>query len=246
MFVALGVGAYGAGIFHLFTHAFFKALLFLCSGSVIHAMSDEQDMRKMGGLRKLIPFTYWAMIAGTLALTGVGIPLTIIGAAGFISKDAIINASFVGHNPMAGFAFVLLVIAAGFTSFYSWRLIFMTFHGKSRASHEVLHHVHESPPVMLVPLFLLSLGALFAGMIFRGTFIGEGYHAFWRTALFTLPTNHVIEQIEHLPLWVELSPFVTMLIGLWIAWIFYIRSPQAPVTLAERHRGLYTFLLNKW
>ncbi|HVW58330.1 MAG TPA: NADH-quinone oxidoreductase subunit L [Rhizobiaceae bacterium] len=246
MFVALGVGAYGAGIFHLFTHAFFKALLFLCSGSVIHAMSDEQDMRNMGGLRKLIPYTYWTMIIGTLALTGVGIPLTIIGAAGFISKDAIINASFVGQNAAAGFAFVLLVIAAGFTSFYSWRLIFMTFHGRSRASHEVLHHVHESPPVMLVPLFLLSLGALFAGMIFRTYFIGEGYHEFWKTALFTLPSNHVLEQIEHLPLWVELSPFVTMLIGLWIAWVFYIRSPQAPVRLAEQHRGLYAFLLNKW
>ena len=246
MFVALGVGAYGAGIFHLFTHAFFKALLFLCSGSVIHAMSDEQDMRKMGGLRKLIPFTYWMMIIGTLALTGVGIPLTIIGAAGFISKDAIISASFVGQNPVAGFAFVLLVVAAGFTSFYSWRLIFMTFHGKSRASHEVLHHVHESPPVMLVPLFLLGLGALFSGMIFRNYFIGEGYHEFWKTALFTLPTNHVLEQIEHLPLWVELSPFITMLIGLWIAWVFYIRSPEAPVRLAEEHRGLYAFLLNKW
>jgi len=246
MFVALGVGAYGAGIFHLFTHAFFKALLFLCSGSVIHAMSDEQDMRRMGGLRKLIPYTYWTMIIGTLALTGVGIPLTIIGAAGFVSKDAIINASFVGQNAAAGFAFVLLVIAAGFTSFYSWRLIFMTFHGRSRASHEVLHHVHESPPVMLVPLFVLSLGALFAGMVFRAYFIGEGYHEFWKTALFTLPANHVLEQIEGLPLWVELAPFVAMLIGLWVAWVFYIRSPQAPVRLAEQHRGLYAFLLNKW
>jgi NADH-quinone oxidoreductase subunit L len=246
MFVALGVGAYGAAIFHLFTHAFFKALLFLCSGSVIHAVSDEQDMRKMGGLRKLIPFTYWTMIAGTLSLTAVGVPLTLIGAAGFISKDAIISASFAGQNPAATFAFILLVIGSGLTSFYSWRVIFMTFHGQPRASEEVMHHVHESPPVMLVPLVLLSLGALFAGMIFRPEFIGEAYHAFWKTALFTLPTNHVLEQIEHLPLWVELAPFVTMVIGFLIAWDFYIRSPQAPGRLAEQHRGLYAFLLNKW
>ena len=175
MFVALGVGAYGAAIFHLFTHAFFKALLFLGSGSVIHAVSDEQDMRKMGGLRKLIPITYWMMVIGTLALTGVGIPATIIGTAGFFSKDAIIEAAFMGENAVAGFAFVLLVIAAAFTSFYSWRLIFMTFHGEPRASHDVMHHVHESPPVMLVPLFILAAGALFAGVIFHDYFIGEHY-----------------------------------------------------------------------
>ncbi|TIP98788.1 MAG: NADH-quinone oxidoreductase subunit L, partial [Mesorhizobium sp.] len=149
MFVALGVGAYGAAIFHLFTHAFFKALLFLGSGSVIHAVSDEQDMRKMGGLRTLIPKTYWMMVIGTLSLTGVGIPVTVIGTAGFFSKDAIIESAFAAHNPVAGLAFVLLVVAACFTSFYSWRLIFMTFHGQPRASHEVMHHVHESPPVML-------------------------------------------------------------------------------------------------
>ena len=175
MFVALGVGAYGAAIFHLFTHAFFKALLFLGSGSVIHAVSDEQDMRKMGGLRKLIPTTYWLMVVGTLALTGVGIPATIIGTAGFFSKDAIIEAAFMGENAVAGFACVLLVIAAAFTSFYSWRLIFMTFHGEPRASHDVMHHVHESPPVMLVPLFILAAGSLFAGVIFHDYFIGEHF-----------------------------------------------------------------------
>ena len=175
MFVALGVGAYGVAIFHLFTHAFFKALLFLGSGSVIHAVSDEQDMRKMGGLRKLIPTTYWMMVVGTLALTGVGIPATIIGTAGFFSKDAIIEAAFMGENAFAGFACVLLVIAAAFTSFYSWRLIFMTFHGEPRASHDVMHHVHESPPVMLVPLFILAAGSLFAGVLFHEYFIGEGF-----------------------------------------------------------------------
>jgi NADH-quinone oxidoreductase subunit L len=246
MFVALGVGAYGAAIFHLFTHAFFKALLFLGSGSVIHAVSDEQDMRKMGGLRKLIPTTYWMMVIGTLALTGVGIPVTVIGTAGFFSKDAIIESAFVGHNAVAGLAFVLLVIAACFTSFYSWRLIFMTFHGKPRASHEVMHHVHESPPVMLVPLFILAAGALFAGIIFHNSFIGEGYEAFWKASLFTLPDNHILHEIHESPLWVELSPFVAMLIGLALAWKFYIRSPEMPANLAAQHRGLYAFLLNKW
>ncbi|MGX5802495.1 NADH-quinone oxidoreductase subunit L [Bradyrhizobium sp. Arg314] len=246
MFVALGVGAYGAAIFHLFTHAFFKALLFLGSGSVIHAVSDEQDMRKMGGLRTLIPKTYWMMVIGTLALTGVGIPATVIGTAGFFSKDAIIETSFASHNAVAGTAFVLLVIAACFTSFYSWRLIFMTFHGEPRASHEVMHHVHESPPVMLVPLYVLAAGALFAGIIFHGAFIGEGYAEFWKASLFTLPENHILHEIHELPLWVELAPFIAMIIGFAIAWKFYIRSPELPRSVAANHRLLYGFLLNKW
>ncbi|UCI10016.1 NADH-quinone oxidoreductase subunit L [Mesorhizobium sp. B1-1-8] len=246
MFVALGVGAYGAAIFHLFTHAFFKALLFLGSGSVIHAVSDEQDMRRMGGLRALIPKTYWMMVVGTLALTGVGIPVTVIGTAGFFSKDAIIEASFAGHNVFAATAFVLLVVAACFTSFYSWRLIFMTFHGEPRASHEVMHHVHESPPVMLVPLYVLAAGALFAGIIFHGAFIGEGYAEFWKASLFTLPDNRILHEIHELPLWVELAPFVAMLIGFAIAWQFYIRQPELPRSVAANHRLLYAFLLNKW
>ncbi|TIU26749.1 MAG: NADH-quinone oxidoreductase subunit L [Mesorhizobium sp.] len=246
MFVALGVGAYGAAIFHLFTHAFFKALLFLGSGSVIHAVSDEQDMRNMGGLRTLIPKTYWMMVIGTLALTGVGIPVTVIGTAGFFSKDAIIESAFAAHNPMAGLAFVLLVVAACFTSFYSWRLIFMTFHGQPRASHEVMHHVHESPPVMLVPLYILAAGALFAGVIFHGAFIGEGYAEFWKASLFTLPENHILHDMHEVPLWVKLAPFVAMLIGFAIAWQFYIRAPEMPKNLAAQHRGLYAFLLNKW
>ncbi|GLS38398.1 NADH:ubiquinone oxidoreductase subunit L [Mesorhizobium tianshanense] len=246
MFVALGVGAYGAAIFHLFTHAFFKALLFLGSGSVIHAVSDEQDMRNMGGLRTLIPKTYWMMVIGTLALTGVGIPVTVIGTAGFFSKDAIIESAFAAHNPAAGLAFVLLVVAACFTSFYSWRLIFMTFHGQPRASHEVMHHIHESPPVMLVPLFILAAGALFAGVIFHGAFIGEGYAEFWKASLFTLPENHILHDMHEVPLWVKLAPFIAMLIGFAIAWQFYIRAPEMPKNLAAQHRGLYAFLLNKW
>src|SRR5690606_19309511 len=246
MFVAIGLGFYSAAIFHLFTHAFFKALLFLGSGSVIHAVSDEQDMRKMGGLRKLIPTTYWMMIIGTLALTGVGIPMTVIGTAGFFSKDAIIEGAFASHSAMATFAFVLLTVAAAFTSFYSWRLIFMTFHGRPRASADVMHHVHESPPVMLVPLFVLATGALAAGFIFEPYFIGEHYEAFWKQSLFTLADNHIVHEFHHVPVWAKLAPFVMMLIGFLVAWQFYIRSPETPKRLAGQHQILYRFLLNKW
>ncbi|WP_321341134.1 NADH-quinone oxidoreductase subunit L [Breoghania sp.] len=240
MFVALGVGAYGAGVFHLFTHAFFKALLFLGAGSVIHAVSDEQDMRKMGGLRKHIPLTYWMMIVGTLALTGF--PLT----AGYFSKDAIIESAFVGENPFAEYAFWMTVVAALFTSFYSWRLIFLTFHGKPRASVDVMKHVHESPPVMIVPLAVLGLGALVAGLAFSGGFIGHGYGEFWKSALFTSAENNVLEEMHHVPFWVKASPFVMMVLGAVVAWYFYIKAPDAPKRLAARHDGLYKFLLNKW
>ena len=246
MFVALGVGAYGAATFHLFTHAFFKALLFLGAGSVIHAVSDEQDMRRMGGLRKLIPTTYWMMIIGTVALTGLGIPGTVIGTAGFFSKDAIIESAFASHSAASGFAFTLLVIAAAFTSFYSWRLIFMTFHGKPRATAEVMHHVHDSPPVMLVPLFILAVGALFAGFFFVGYFYGEHYDAFWKGALFTGADNHILHDFHGVPTWVKFSPFIAMVLGFIFAWAFYIRSPETPKAIAARHPGLYQFLLNKW
>jgi NADH-quinone oxidoreductase subunit L len=246
MFVALGVGAYGAAVFHLFTHAFFKALLFLCAGSVIHSVSEEQDMRRMGGLRKLIPVTYWMMLIGTVAITGLGIPGTIIGTAGFFSKDAIIESTFASHSPAAGYAFTLLVVSALFTSFYSWRLIFMTFFGKPRASAEVMHHVHESPPVMLVPLLVLAVGAVLAGVVFKEFFFGHEYAEFWKGALFTSPTNEILDHYHHVPTWVKLSPFTAMVIGFIVAWIFYIRSPETPKALAERHRGLYQFLLNKW
>ncbi len=246
MFVALGVGAYGPAIFHLFTHAFFKALLFLCAGSVIHSVGGEQDMRKMGGLRPHIQKTFWMMIVGTLAITGFGIPFTPIGFAGFFSKDAIIEASFASASPVAGFAFTLLVIAALFTSFYSWRLIFLTFFGKPRASHDVMHHVHESPNVMLVPLYVLALGALAAGFLFHNEFVGEGFEHFWKGALFMAPGNHILEEMEHLPAWVELSPFIAMVIGFVLAWYMYIKSPETPKALARQQRVLYEFLLNKW
>ena len=255
MFAALGVGAYGAGIFHLFTHAFFKALLFLGAGAVIHAVSDEQDMRKMGGLRKHIPYTYWMMIIGTVALTGLGIPGTIIGTAGFFSKDAIIESLYVGQNAFAGYAFWMTVIAALFTSFYSWRLIFMTFHGKPRASADVMSHVHESPNVMLVPLYVLAIGALFAGLVFHYQFIGSHhevgnldstYLAFWKDALFLGPDNKILENFHNVPKLVKWAPFIMMALGFVVAWWFYIRSPEMPDEVARQHPGLYQFLLNKW
>jgi NADH-quinone oxidoreductase subunit L len=240
MFVALGVGAYSVAIFHLFTHAFFKALLFLGAGSVIHAVSDEQDMRRMGGLKKHIPHTYWMMVIGTLALTGF--PFT----AGYFSKDAVIEAAFVGHNDFAMYGWVLTVVAALLTSFYSWRLIFMTFHGKPRASADVMHHIHESPPVMLVPLYVLAAGALLAGIVFADAFVDGGYDAFWRSAIFTGPENHVLHDMHEIPFAIVFLPTVMMALGFALAWLFYIRSPEQPRRIAERNPGLYQFLLNKW
>ncbi len=254
MFAALGVGAFGAGIFHLFTHAFFKALLFLGAGSVIHAVSDEQDMRRMGGLRSYIPKTYWLMVIGTVALTGLGIPGTSIGTAGFFSKDAIIESVYAGQNAFSSYAFVMLVIAAFFTSFYSWRLIFMTFHGRPRASADVMDHIHESPNVMLIPLYILAAGALLAGVLFVGSFLGHEshmaneawYNTFWRTSLFAGENNHILADFHDVPLLVKLSPFIMMALGFFLAWLFYIRSPELPKRLARQHVGLYKFLLNKW
>ncbi len=241
MFVALGVGAYSGAIFHLFTHAFFKALLFLGAGSVIHAVSDEQDMRNMGGLRKHIPKTYWMMVIGTLALTGF--PFT----AGFYSKDVIVESAFAGHNAFAMYGYIMLVTAAALTSFYSWRLIFMTFHGKPRASHEVMHHVHESPNVMLVPLYLLGVGALLGGFVFYSFFMGYEPEAWWGASLFYGPENHILHEYHEVPGLVVWSPTIAMVIGFLAAYHFYIRRPNtAPQAMAARNPGLYKFLLNKW
>ena len=240
MFVALGVGAYGVGIFHLFTHAFFKALLFLGAGSVIHAMSGEQDMRKMGGLAPHIRKTWAMMVVGTLALTGF--PLT----AGYYSKDAVIESAFAAHSSPGLFAFVLLVIAAFFTSFYSWRLAFMTFNGSSRADHHTLEHVHESPNVMLVPLYVLGAGALVAGFVFHEYFIGEHWELFWGAALARPAGENILEAMHHVPAWVKYSPFVAMVLGFVVSYAFYIRNPSLPAKLAALHEPLYKFLLNKW
>jgi NADH-quinone oxidoreductase subunit L len=241
MFVAMGVGAYSVGMFHLFTHAAFKALLFLGSGSVIHAMHHEQDIRKMGGLWNKIPFTYAMMLIGTLALTGF--PFT----AGFYSKDAIIEAAYVGHNSMAQFAFWMTVIAAGLTSFYSWRLVFLTFHGHTRADHHTYDHAHESPKVMLAPLLILAIGAIVLGFAFKGVFTYEhGIETFFRDSVFSANGHKIIEELHHVPLWVKLAPLVMMTGGLATAWYFYIRSPETPKALAEQQPLLYKFLLNKW
>ncbi|MEQ1889865.1 MAG: NADH-quinone oxidoreductase subunit L [Alphaproteobacteria bacterium] len=240
MFFAAGVSAYNVAIFHLFTHAFFKALLFLGAGSVIHAMSDEQDMRKMGGIYKLIPATWILMNIGTLALTGF--PLT----AGYFSKDAVIEAAYAAGTGVGQYGFAMGVLAATMTAFYSWRLIFMTFHGPSRADHHTLEHVHESPAVMVVPLVLLAAGALFAGLAFAGPFIGEHSGEFWGKALFVMPDNHILEAMHHVPDWVKWSPVGVGFIGLALAWYMYIRNPAAPGKLAKTHYPLYQFLLNKW
>ena len=187
MFVAAGSGVYSVAMFHLFTHAFFKAMLFLGAGSVITAMHHEQDMRNYGGLRQKIPLTFWAMMIGTLAITGVGIPLTSIGFAGFLSKDAVIESAFAGGSM---YAFVLLVVAAGMTSFYSWRLMFLTFFGQPRGDHHAHEHAHESPWTMTVPLGLLALGAVFAGMIWYNSFFGDHARVL---SFFGLPEVHETE-----------------------------------------------------
>src|SRR5579884_3069141 len=239
MFVAMGLGAYSVGMFHLFTHAFFKALLFLGSGSVIIAMHHEQDIRHMGGLKDRLPFTYIVMIVGTLALTGF--PLT----AGYFSKDAIIEATYVAHSPMALYASITTVFAALLTSFYSWRLIFKTFHGEP---HDRAHwrDAHESPMVMLIPLGALALGSIVAGLPFKEIFAGHGVEAFFRESLTFAKTNHVLEDMHGVPLTLGILPTVMMAIGFAIAWQFYIRRPDIPVELARQHDVLYRFLLNKW
>jgi NADH-quinone oxidoreductase subunit L len=239
MFVAMGVGAYSVGMFHLFTHAFFKALLFLGSGSVIIAMHHEQDIRHMGGLKDRIPFTYWMMVIGTLALTGF--PLT----AGYYSKDAIIEAAYVGANPMAVYGLLCTVAAAALTAFYSWRLIFKTFHG---APHDHHHYeaARESPLVMLVPLAALAAGSIFAGYPFKTLFAGSGVEGFFRQSLKFAAGNHVLEEMEQIPFLVTVLPTLMMALGFIVAWQFYIRRPELPEELARQHAPLYRFLLNKW
>jgi NADH-quinone oxidoreductase subunit L len=237
MFVAMGAGAYSVGMFHLFTHAFFKALLFLGSGSVIYAMHHEQDIRNMGGLKDRIPFTYIVMVIGTLALTGF--PLT----AGYFSKDAIIESAFASHNPFALYGFLMTVVAAGLTSFYSWRLIFKTFHGEP---HDQEHYeaAHEAPLWMLVPIGVLAVGSILAGFPFKELFAGGGVEEFFRESLKMNP--HIIEDMEGIPEWAKFLPTAMMALGFVVSWLFYIRRPYLPVELASQQPLLYNFLLNKW
>jgi NADH-quinone oxidoreductase subunit L len=287
MFFAAGVGAYEAAMFHLFTHAFFKALLFLGAGSVIHGMHHEQDMRKMGGLAKLLPVTYAVMMIGTIAITGLGIP-GIGGLAGFYSKDIVIESAFAAaasnHSPMGLFAFFVGILAAGLTAYYSWRLIFMTFHNKPvwkeegahRAddhatdaqlethsepiadghaddahAHDDHHHhgplkPHESPWVMLVPLLLLSIGAIAAGFLFEPFFTGHHENEFWRTAIYNSAHNHVLHDAHAVPTWVKWSPLILTLIGTFAAFWLYVLKEGMARRMADRGGVVHGFLYNKW
>jgi NADH-quinone oxidoreductase subunit L len=264
-------------MFHLFTHAFFKALLFLGAGSVIHAMHHEQDMRYYGALRKEIPFTFWAMVLGTLAITGVGV-LGVFGFAGFYSKDAILESAFASGTVHGNIAFFIGAFAALLTAFYSWRLIFLTFFGKARwaasehiqhavhgdhhdhpdeehgdSSHSTAHpptgtagyHPHESPWTMLVPLAVLSIGAVFAGVAFHHAFIdAEGGSNFWNGSLFY--NEHLMHAMHEVPLWVKLTPAAVMILGFLIAWNNYIRDPSVPGRVVAATGGLHNFLMKKW
>jgi len=240
MFFAIGVSAYGAAIFHLMTHAFFKALLFLGAGSVIHAMGDEQDMRKMGGIWRMIPVTYGLMWIGSLALAGIP-PF-----AGFFSKDIVLEAAFADHSVHGQFAFWLGIAAAFMTAFYSWRLILMTFHGKPRASAEVMSHVHESPRVMIVPLIVLATGAVLAGWAGYNMFVGDGREAFWGESLLILHENDSVEAAHHVPTWVKLLPLVVGLVGIGLAYAMYMFLPDLPGRVVARIKPVYRFVYNKW
>jgi NADH-quinone oxidoreductase subunit L len=240
MFFACGVSAYSAGIFHLMTHAFFKALLFLGAGSVIHAMSDEQDMRKMGGIWRHIPFTYGVMWVGSLALAGVPF------FAGYYSKDVILESAFAAHTGFGEYAFWLGIAAAALTAFYSWRLLFLTFHGAPRADEHTMAHVHESPLVMTIPLGVLALGAVVTGFLGYDHFVGEKLKAFWGESILVLPVHHALEGAHHVPTWVALLPIVVAVAGLAAAYVCYIHRTEIPGLIAEAVRPLYRFLLNKW
>ena len=240
MFIAAGVGAYQASIFHLFTHAFFKALLFLGAGSVIHAMSDEQDIRHMGGIWRKIPVTYAVMWIGSLALAGIPI------FAGYYSKDAILEAAFARGNVVGMYGFLCGTVAAFLTAFYSWRLLILTFHGTSRASADTLAHVHESPAVMLGPLVVLAIGAVAAGFAFEGFFIGEGWLEFWRGSIVNAPGNTVLDDMHHVPGIISLLPTLVGLLGIALAYVMYVARPELPARMAAAVPRVYDFVLNKW
>ncbi len=241
MFFAIGVSAYSAAIFHLFTHAFFKALLFLGAGSVIHAMSNEQDMRNMGGIWRKIPFTYACMWIGSLALAGI--PLF----AGYYSKDMILEAAYAAHHsPMHYYAFVLGIISAAMTAFYSWRLIFLTFHGTPRASKKVMSHVHESPPVMTIPLGVLMIGAVFSGFVGYDVFVGHDRLEFWADSIFVLASHDVIEEAHHVAWYIKKLPLLVSLLGIGLAYLMYIKKPSLPGKTAQTLKPLYNVSYNKW
>ncbi|MBU6338935.1 MAG: NADH-quinone oxidoreductase subunit L [Rickettsiales bacterium] len=242
MFFACGVSAYSAAIFHLATHAFFKALLFLGAGSVIHAMHHEQDIQKMGGIWKKIPITYAMMWIGSLALAGFP-PF-----AGFYSKDVILEAAYMSHTPFGKLAFTLGILAAFLTAFYSWRLLFLVFHGKTRADKHTFDHAHESPKAMLIPLFVLAVGSVFAGII--------GYHFlhmvsaeenFFGNAIFLLEENKsILEEIHHSPFLVKYAPLIVGIVAIYLSYVFYMVKTDLPKRIAESLKPLYKISFNKW
>ena len=236
MFFAAGVGAYHVAIFHLFTHAFFKALLFLGSGSVIHAFNDEQDIRNMGGVRKKLPFTYVFMLIGTLALTGFPF------LSGFYSKDAIIEFAYLSNSPLGNYTVIVGILTAFLTSIYSWRLFFKTFHGSYNNKSIPIHETHESPLTMLVPLFLLGIGALFAGFLFKETFIGNHSNDFWQTSIFFI--NEI--KHDHIPLWLLLITPILVVIAIPLSFYYYISNTKILEEIKNNTLPLYNFLLNKW
>ena len=237
MFFAAGVGAYNVAMFHLFTHAFFKALLFLGSGSVIHAFKDEQDINNMGGVWKKLPYTYTLMIIGTLALTGFPF------LSGFYSKDAIIEFAYLKGNTSGYYAAGIGIFTAFLTSIYSWRLIFKTFHGEYNNKDVKIEETHESPLVMLIPLFILSVGAIFAGFLFKDIFVGHGVeNLFWADSIkFLEPLS-----TEHPPTWFLLLTPCLVLLSIPIAYYLFIKNKELPSKIANMNKPLYKFLVNKW
>ena len=249
MFFAAGVGAYPAAMFHLTTHAFFKALLFLCAGSVIHCLHHEQDMRQMGGVKEKAPQTYWLMWVGTLALSGIGVPFILgdgIGFAGFYSKDMMIEAAYGAHSTVGMIAFWLGVIAAFLTAFYSTRLMFMTFYGKYRGDHHTWEHAHESPAVMLIPLYVLGVGAALSGYVGYDWFVGHDWQHFWGPAMPTKSTGEVLHHAHEVPVWVKLIPLVFALAGIALAYLYYIARPSLAEATVKRFPGIHAFFYNKW
>jgi NADH-quinone oxidoreductase subunit L len=240
MFAAAGVSAYGAAIFHLFTHAFFKGLLFLCCGSVIHAMGGEQDMRRMGGLWRKTPITYATMWVGALSLSAIPF------FSGYYSKDTILDAAWASGTAVGRYAWVLGTIGAFMTSFYISRVMFMTFHGEPRAGDETMHHAHESPWVMVIPLIVLAIGAAFFGFLGYHFFVGDARAGFWRSSILVLPQYDSLAIAERVPPLVRHLPLTVALIGIAVAYVLYIADPRLPVRLASQFRALYLFLLNKW
>jgi NADH-quinone oxidoreductase subunit L len=240
MFIAAGVSAYQASIFHLFTHAFFKGLLFLCSGAVIHALGGDQDMRRMGGMWRKTPITYVTMWIGALSLSGIP-PFS-----GYWSKDTILDAAWASGSAVGRYGWVLGTVAAFMTAFYIARLMFMTFHGEPRAAEETMHHAHDAPWVMLIPLIVLAIGATVLGGLLDGDFVGQGRGSFWKTSILVLPGQDSLAEAEAIPFIVRWLPFVFGVGGIGTAYVFYILNPLIPLRLAQRFRAIYLFLLNKW